>query len=173
MGTEVDLQEFSRADRTRHREKVRRCLDVFARMLRDAQFDTDDPMVGLEVELNLVDDAGDPALKNVEALERIADPDFVTELGQFNLEINVPPAKLREGGLTTFEDTLRSSLNDAEQKSSEVGAHMVMIGILPTLAEGDLGSDSITPSPRYKLLSEQIMAARGEDITIAIAGEER
>ena len=41
------------------------------------------------------------------ALEAIADPDFVTELGQFNLEINVPPARLREGGLSTFEETLR------------------------------------------------------------------
>ena len=173
MGEEVDAQEFSRTDRTRHREKVRRCLDVFARMLRDARFDTDDPMVGLEVELNLVDEAGDPAYKNTEALERIADPDFVTELGQFNLEINVPPARLREGGLTTFEQTLRRSLNDAELKSSEVGAHMVMIGILPTLAEGHLGLDSITPNPRYRLLSEQIMSARGEDISISIEGPER
>ncbi len=74
MGEEVDAQEFTRADRTRHREKVRRCLDVFARMLREARFDTDDPMTGLEVELNLVDDDGDPALKNAEALETIADP---------------------------------------------------------------------------------------------------
>ena len=31
MGEEVEAQEFSRADRTRHRAKVRRCLDVFAR----------------------------------------------------------------------------------------------------------------------------------------------
>ena len=136
MGEEVDAQEFSRADRTRHREKVRRNLDVFARMLREARFDTDDPMTGMEVELNLVDEHGDPALKNAAALEAIADPDFQTELGQFNIEINVPPAKIREGGLTTFEDTLRRSLNDAEEKSSAVGAHMVMIGILPTLAEG-------------------------------------
>jgi gamma-glutamyl:cysteine ligase YbdK (ATP-grasp superfamily) len=173
MGEEVDAQEFSRADRTRHREKVRRCLDVFARMLREARFDTDDPMTGLEVELNLVDDHGDPALKNAEALERIADPGFVTELGQFNIEINVPPAKLREGGLTTFEATLRKSLNDAETKSAEVGAHMVMIGILPTLAEGHLGLDTLSANPRYRLLSEQIMAARGEDITISIAGTER
>ena len=73
MGEEVDAQEFTRADRTRHREKVRRCLDVFARMLREARFDTDDPMTGLEVELNLVDDHGDPALKNAEALAAIAD----------------------------------------------------------------------------------------------------
>ncbi len=173
MGEEVDAQEFSRADRTRHREKVRRCLDVFARMLREERFDTDDPMTGLEVELNLVDDHGDPALKNAEALEKIADPDFVTELGQFNIEINVPPAKLREGGLSTFEETLRTSLNNAEQKSAEVGAHMVMIGILPTLAEGHLALDSLSANPRYRLLSEQIMSARGEDISISIAGPER
>jgi gamma-glutamyl:cysteine ligase YbdK (ATP-grasp superfamily) len=173
MGEEVDAQEFSRADRTRHREKVRRCLDVFARMLREEQFDTDDPMTGLEVELNLVDVLGDPALKNAEALEAIADPDFQTELGQFNVEINVPPAKLREGGLRTFEDNLRRSLNDAEARSAEVGAHMVMIGVLPTLAEGHMGPSSLSGNPRYRLLSEQILAARGEDITIDIRGTER
>ena len=162
MGEEVAAQEFSRADRTRHREKVRRCLDVFARMLRDSRFDTDDPMTGLEVELNLVDDVGDPALKNTEALSAIADPGFVTELGQFNIEINVPPAKLREGGLATFEDNLRRSLNDAEEKSAAVGAHLVMIGVLPTLAEGHMGMQSISANPRYKLLSEQILRARGD-----------
>src|SRR4029078_3118456 len=99
MGEEVEAQEFSRADRTRYREKVRRCLDVFARMLREARLDTDDPMTGLAVELNVVDDRGDPALKSTEALEAIADPAFQTELGLFNIEINVPPTKLREGGL--------------------------------------------------------------------------
>src|SRR3954449_12206551 len=107
MGEDVEAQEFTRADRTRYREKVHRCLDVFERMLSEELFHTDDPMTGLEVELNLVDEAGDPALKNAEALEAIANPDFQTELGQFNVEINVPPAKLREGGLTTFEATLR------------------------------------------------------------------
>src|SRR6478736_3948315 len=173
MGEEVDQQEFSRADRTRHREKVRRNLDVFARMLREAAFETDDPMTGLEMELNLIDDAGDPALKNAEVLEAIADPDFQTELGQFNIEINVAPAKLREGGLSKFEDSLRRSLNDAEEKGSKVGAHQVMIGILPTLAEGHMDVSSLSANPRYKLLSEQILAARGEDITISISGKER
>ena len=173
MGEEVEAQEFSRADRTRHREKVRRCLDVFARMLREERFDTDDPMTGLEVEINLMDERGDPALKNAEALAAIAHPDFQTELGQFNIEINVPPAKLREGGLTTFEDTLRRGLNHAEEKSADVGAHLVMIGILPTLAEGHMGLSSLSANPRYRLLSEQILNARGEDITISISGAER
>src|SRR6476646_11247965 len=100
MGEDVDAQEFSRADRTRYREKVHRCLDVFERMLSEDQFHTDDPMTGLEVELNLVDDQGDPALKNAEALDAIADPDFQTEPGTFNVEINVPPANQRDGGLS-------------------------------------------------------------------------
>jgi hypothetical protein len=173
MGEEVEQQEFTRADRTEHREKIRRNLDVFARMLREARFDTDDPMTGLEVELNLIDEAGDPALKNAEVLEAIADPDFVTELGQFNIEINVPPAKLREGALVTFEDRLRGCLNNAEKKASEVGAHQVMIGILPTLADGHMRLDSLSANPRYRLLSEQILNARGEDITISISGRER
>ena len=43
MGEEVAQQEFSREDRTRYREKVRRCLDVFARMLRESRFDADYP----------------------------------------------------------------------------------------------------------------------------------
>src|SRR5919112_647280 len=106
MGEDVEVQEFTRADRTRYREKVHRCLDVFERMLSEEQFHTDDPMTGLEVELNLVDEAGDPALKNAEALEAIANPAFQTELGQFNIEINVPPALLRESGLRTFETHL-------------------------------------------------------------------
>src|SRR3954447_25362880 len=117
MGEDVDAQEFTRADRTRYREKVNRCLDVFERMLSEDLFHTDDPMTGLEVELNLVDEAGDPALKNAEALEAIANPDFQTELGQFNIEVNVPPVRLRQSGLRTFEDKLRRSLNDAESRS--------------------------------------------------------
>ncbi len=172
MGEDVEAQQFTRADRTRYRAKVRRNLDVFERMLRDAVFDTDDPMTGLEVELNLVDDHEDPALKGTEALKAIADPSFQTELGQFNLEVNLDPARLREGALGRFEEHLRRSLNDAEQRSTEVGAHLVMIGILPTLGDGHMTAETLMPNPRFHLLSEQILAARGEDIVIEIEGEE-
>lgn len=173
MGQEVDQQEFSRADRTAHREKVRRCLDVFALMLRQAHFEAEDPMTGLEIEFNLVDDDGRPALKSAEALAAIANPSFQTELGQFNLEINVAPRRLGSRGVTGFEQDLRASLNDAESRASEVGAHLVMIGILPTLEAGHLSPATISPNPRYRLLSDQILNARGEDIAISIAGVER
>ena len=172
MGEDVDAEEFTPADRTRYREKVRRCLDVFERMLRESAFDTDDPWTGVEVELNLVDDSGDPALRNSEVLEAIADPDFQTELGQFNIELNLPPGPLSGGGLEAIESTLRSSLNHGEEQAAPLGAHLIMVGILPTLGPAHLAADVISPDPRYRLLSDQILRARGEDIRIEIQGAE-
>ena len=173
MGDDVARHEFTREDRTRYRTKVRRCLDVFARMLRESRFEFEKPMTGLEIELNLVDEQGDPAMRNAEALEAIADPDFVTELGQWNLEINVAPRQLAGGGITAFEETVRASLNEAEHKAREVGTHMTMIGILPTLRAEHMAIDALSVNPRYALLNEQVLAARGEDLQISIDGIER
>jgi Glutamate-cysteine ligase family 2(GCS2) len=173
MGQDVERREFTREDRTRYREKVRSCLDVFARMLRESRFDVEKPMTGLEVELNLVDERCDPAMKNAEVLDAIADPDFVTELGQFNLEINVPPRRLSGDGIASFEHDVRASLNAAEEKARTVGAHMLMVGILPTLRSEHMNPDTLSANPRYRLLNDQIFAARGEDLDIAIRGTER
>jgi gamma-glutamyl:cysteine ligase YbdK (ATP-grasp superfamily) len=173
VGQDVEKREFTREDRTRYRAKVRQCLDVFARMLRESRFDSDRPMTGLEVELNLVDAKCDPAMKNAEALEAIADPAFVTELGQFNLEINIPPRRLSEHGMSSFESDVRESLNAAEAKASSIGAHMVQVGILPTLQISHMQADTLSANPRYRLLNDQIFAARGEDLDIAIQGVDR
>jgi len=173
MGQEVERREFTREDRRRYRDKVRQCLDVFARMLRESRFDVERPMTGLEVELNLVDDKCDPAMKNAEVLDAISDPDFVTELGQFNLEINVAPRRLSGGGIKAFEESVRDSLNAAEEKARSVGAHMVTVGILPTLQTSHMHTETLSANPRYRLLNDQIFAARGEDLEIAISGVDR
>ena len=139
MGEEVEAQEFSRADRTRYREKVRRCLDVFARMLREARFDTDDPMTGLEVELNLVDERGRPGAEERRGAggdRRPGLPDRARPVQHRDQRAAGQAARGRPRRRS--RTNLRRSLNDAEAKSAAVGAHMVMIGILPTLAEGHM-----------------------------------
>ena len=173
MGQEVAARRFSREDRQRYRAKVKRCLDVFARMLAESRFDGDHRSIGLEIELNLTDDAGMPAMRNNAVLEAIADPDFVTELGQFNIEINIPPRRLCDDVFCELETAIRRSLNAAEEKSRTAGGHMVMVGILPTIDETHLGAETFSDNPRYSLLNEQIFAARGEDLQIAISGIER
>ena len=173
MGKDVAHTEFSREDRTRYRQKVRRCLDVFERMLAQSQFDFERPMTGVEIELNLVDEHGDPALRNAEVLDAVSHADFQTELGQFNVEINVQPRTLGGEAAAELENAVRATLNSAEEKARAVGSHMVMIGILPTLTEKQLNADSLSANPRYGLLNEQIFAARGEDLQITIDGIQR
>ena len=58
VGRDVEHMVFSREDRRRFRDKMRRCLDALAEMLRESQFDFERPMTGMEIELNLVDDDG-------------------------------------------------------------------------------------------------------------------
>src|SRR3954454_24751618 len=173
MGEEVDAQSFTREDRTRYRAKVHACLDVLARMLAQSRFDAESPATGMEIELNLVDDQEDPAMCNMEVLEALGDPDFQTELGRFNLEINVAPKRLPEQGVMAFGGGVRDSLNAAEAVANGVGAHMVMVGILPTLTERHLDREVLSTNPRYQLLSDEILAARGEDIVLDIRGPER
>ncbi|MCX9192258.1 glutamate--cysteine ligase [Carbonactinospora thermoautotrophica] len=173
MGRDVPAVAFTREDRRRYREKVRRCLDALSRMLRESRFDDDRACVGLEIELNLVDDSGEPAMKNAEVLKAIADPAWSAELGQFNVETNVPPRQLACGGAAEMEQEVRDSLNHAEERARTVGSHLVLIGILPTLRQSDVSEAALSVNPRYRLLNEQIFAARGEDLYIEIDGIER
>jgi hypothetical protein len=48
-----------------------------------------------------------------------------------------------------------------------------MIGMLPTLTQQHLTMESLSANPRYRLINEQIFAARGEDLHITIDGPER
>ncbi len=171
MGEEVQAQRFGGADRTRYREKVRAGLDALARMLAEQRFEAERPMTGLEIELNLIDDRFEPAMRNAEALSAIADPTFQTELGRFNLEINVPPRRLAGRGLSSFADSVRQALESADQKIS--GARLVTIGILPTLRPEHVTVDHLSANPRYALLNEEVLRIRGEDLAISISGVEQ
>ncbi len=153
MGRDVPAIVISQADRRAYRE-------------------TEPRQVGLEIELNLVDSGGWPSMKNADVLGAIADPAWATELGQFNLEINVPPRTLAGTALGELEDQVRASLNHADQEAVQTGARLAMIGILPTLRETDVDERAISANPRYRLLNEQIFAARGEEMGISIEGTE-
>ncbi len=173
MGRDVPSITVSQHDRRAYREKVRQCLDVFARMLRESRFDTEPRQVGLEIEVNLVDADGMPSMSNVAVLEAIADPDWASELGLFNLEINIPPRQLTGDALTVLEQDVVGKLAHATGRAQGTGSRPVMIGILPTLRESDVTDEAMSANPRYRLLNEQMIAARGEDMRICIDGAER
>ena len=170
MGAEVSAQSYSREERQRYREKVRQNLDVFEQMLATAQFEFDKPLTGLEIELNLVDDAYQPKFGNAEVLEHIANPDYQTELAQYNIELNVAPRPLPGDEALGLEQELRDSLNQADLRAREVGARIVPIGILPTIMPEHFAGEWISENNRYTALNDSIFFARGEDIYLDIDG---
>ncbi|MGW1274561.1 glutamate-cysteine ligase family protein [Streptomyces sp. NPDC002491] len=173
MGRDVPALVFTREDRRRYRIKMQECLEVFAQMLRESRFESERPQVGLEIELNLVDAEAEPAMRNTDVLEAIADPAWSTELGRFNLEINVPPRRLTQGGPDAWESEIRAALNHAEERAGSVGTRLIMIGILPTLRQENVGASSLSENARYRLLNDQVFAARGEDLHIEMDGVDR
>ncbi|MEU5868329.1 glutamate--cysteine ligase [Nonomuraea sp. NPDC047529] len=152
---------------------MRRCLDVFAQMLRESRFEFERPRAGLEIELNIVDARGEAAMRNAQVLAAIEQPDWATELGQFNIEINVEPRELTGDGPLHLEEDVRRRLNHAEERARSQDGHLMLVGILPTLREQDISEGTLSANPRYRLLNEQIFAARGEDLHLCIEGVER
>jgi hypothetical protein len=173
VGKEVKGTTFSGEQRRDYRRKVQLSLDVFETMLAQSSFECERPLTGMEIECNLVDERYQPAMANREVLAAIADPAFQTELGAYNIEFNVPPRPLPGESALELESDVRASLNAAEAKANEHGAHIVMIGILPTLMPEHLTGDWMSESVRYRALNESIFVARGEDIVIDIDGPER
>ncbi|MGH3520714.1 MAG: glutamate--cysteine ligase [Haloechinothrix sp.] len=171
MGKDVSAVPFTSRDRARYRRKVQRCLDTMEQMLSDGSFSFPRKHIGLELELNLVDESLQPSMNNTEVLEKLDDPSFTTELGQHNLELNVPPRPLAGDSLQELEKDLLGYLANADAKARETGARLAMIGILPTLAEEHFEAKWLTSNARYSVLNDQIFAARGEQTQLSIAGQ--
>lgn len=172
MGEEVKRTRYNHAQRQEYRRKVQLCLDVFETMLAQSSFEFERPLTGMEIECNLVDGDYQPTMSNKHVLAAIADPAYQTELGLYNIEFNVPPRALPGRTGIELEADVRASLNAAESKANADDAHIVMIGILPTLMPEHLSEGWMSESTRYQALNDSIFTARGEDIQIDIDGPE-
>src|SRR5262249_36864147 len=113
------------------------------------------------------------SMQNADVLAAIADPAWATELGQFNIEINVPPRRLEGDAVAGLGKEGRGSLNDADAKARSGDNRLLMTGIPPTPQEDDLHEGVLSANARYRVINEQIFAARGEDMRIEIDGPER
>ncbi|ONI78698.1 glutamate--cysteine ligase [Actinosynnema sp. ALI-1.44] len=171
MGVHVTTGARTREDRQRYRRKIKQCLDALAAMLNSETFAFHRRHMGLEIELNLIDDRLAPAMTNTVVLEKINDPDFTLELGQHNLELNVRPRPLDGNGAVELEQDIRASLTRANSKAHDAGADLVTIGILPTIREEHFDARWLSPHGRYRMLNERIFAARGEEMLLNMEGD--
>ncbi|WP_328892769.1 glutamate-cysteine ligase family protein [Streptomyces sp. NBC_00236] len=173
MGEKVVAGAFDLSDRQKYRRKLHQCLEGLGRLLAERRFDRPRNLMGMEIELNLAGADGMPKMLNGQVLDRIASRDFQTELGMFNLEVNIVPHNLSGRVLDQLAEELRTGLGYADRKAAEVDAGIMMIGILPTLGREDMVRSNLSDVDRYALLNDQMVAARGEDFSLDIEGVER
>ncbi len=170
MGQEVSSAAFSREERLSYREKVHQDLDVFERMLAERSWDFTRPQMGLEIELNLVDENFRPAMVNDRVLESISGSDFQTEVAKFNIEMNVPPRPMAGDQAHRLERYLRQSLQMAGDAARRHGAQVTAVGIVPTLEPELFDSDWLSLGVRYLALNDAILRERGEGLELDIEG---
>lgn len=173
MGQDICAEGFSRADFARFDAR----LADETRALRDAfaagELADDGPTIGLELEAWLIDHNFFPAPFNQSFLDRLGDPNVVAELSRFNIEVNAPVLGLAGRNLAVMHDHLSETMRRCAANAHEDVSSVVAIGTLPTLREGDLSIEAMTPMNRYAALNRELARSRGDGpVRIDIAAPE-
>ncbi|MBL8913616.1 MAG: CBS domain-containing protein [Archangium sp.] len=139
-------------------------------MLAEGRFEKGVKRIGAEQEMFLTDASYLPAPGALKMLEKLKDPHFTTELGAFQLEMNADPHVFGGSGFSALEKQMSDLVKKAWDAADALGLHAVLIGILPTMRQADLGLENMVPSPRYLALSKAVHALRGSDFEFSIQG---
>ena len=127
-------------------------------MLENDWFESGITRIGAEQEMCMVEDPTlKPAPIAIKALNKMKEYPWVeTELAKFNLETNLNPRQLKGKCFRQMESENRRNLKKIREKVQELGADIILTGILPTLRKFDLEMHNLTPKKRYFALMESI-----------------
>lgn len=173
MGREIGQTRFTPADFAAFDARLRAETALLHERFRAAAFSTRDRVGGFELEVWLIDAAGNPAPINAPFLARLADPLVVPELARFNVEVNSRPEPLCGSAFSRMLAGLEATCARAQSVAAEFDASLLAIGILPTLRETDLTPGSMSDLKRYRALNEQVLLQRGgRPLALEIHGRE-
>lgn len=173
MGQEISGTTFSAADASLFMQRLERETALLKEMLDTGRVSSCGPSAGCELEAWLVDRDMNPAPVNQEFLVRLDDPASSPELAKFNVEFNTSPLFLGRSVLTELAAQLDRILANARATGDRLGLHLLLIGILPTVEDGQLNIGNLSELNRYRLLNERILASRqGQPVRLNISGQQ-
>lgn len=155
------------------REFMRRLLrdvDALDIMLKRGLIETGIRRIGAEQEMAFVDQAGRPAPIGEVVLEGLPDEEYTTELGRFNLEINLDPQLFQGSALSDLEAQIVDRVQRAREVAKNHGALVALVGILPSISKTDLALENLTDRPRYHALNQILNEMRGGPYELNISG---
>ena len=172
MGTDIDKEDFQPTDYSAFRGALERNLVDLSEALATPGFGVGAPSLGAELEMYIVDAAGNPLYINQDILSDANDSQLTLELNRYNLEYNLSPYSMHSSPFVSTEREILEKLQSLKSVAAQHGGRIVPIGILPTLTQADFGSHCITDKMRYHALVSQLIKRRGNEFQIDINGEE-
>ena len=139
-------------------------------MIEKGLFEKSPIRIGAEQEFCLVDDQFMPNGIALDVLKDLKDNHFTTEIGNYNLEVNLDPLELKGDCFSSLHNNLNTLLNKARKVTKTKNSHILLTGILPTLTLGHMSIKNMTPIPRYYVLNEAMVESRKQEFAIKIKG---
>jgi gamma-glutamyl:cysteine ligase YbdK (ATP-grasp superfamily) len=172
MGEAVYKEDFGDAEYREFSVRLENQLDTLRDLLSTPAFCRDEPSIGAELELYLVDRHYRPAAVNEELLALANHPQLTPELNRYNLEFNLSPVSAIGSPFAAMEEELREFLEHLLTLARGIDCSILPIGILPTLAEEHLKQSYMTDRPRYHALTKNLCGQRGQKMQININGQD-
>lgn len=173
MGQEIAKTRFSKRDFRSFCDNLEQETRVLASWFTDETLSDGEPVAGFEIEGWLIDRELHPAPINDVFLRRFADPLASPELAKFNIELNTTPHPLKGAALRRLHNELEQTWRKASRVAHDLGSELLLIGILPTVSEADLGLANMSALKRYRALNTQVLETRGgEPLRLNIVGRQ-
>lgn len=171
MGSQSVRAIQSKKDRKDFINHLLNDIAAFEEMVSKNLFESGIQRVGAEQEVCIAKSDYSPSYNALEILEHVKDIHFTTELGLFNLEINLDPHTLEADCFSKVERDLTTFLKHLHKQADKIdNDKIVLAGILPTLRIKDLDFKYITPYKRYKTLNKVLKRIRGDEFKLHILG---
>ena len=145
-------------------------LKALEHLINENKFETKIQRIGAEQELGIVGKDWYPAMNYDKILKEIDDDHFTTELGRFNLEINLDPIEFTGSCFSKMQSQLEHFVQKAKKAAVKNNSHIMITGILPTINSSHLEFKNMTPNPRYKALNDMIKGNKNAGFELNIQG---
>ncbi len=145
-------------------------VEAMDQMIQKGMFESAPIRIGAEQELCVVEPDFRPSKSGPEILARSKDPHLTSEIGRFNLEINLDPTEFNGGSLGRMFAQLEDQLAATQRLADQFHQKILLTGILPTLAYEHLQPEYRWPEARYSLLDDVMRELRGRQFDIYLQG---
>lgn len=172
MGINFQQHDFTDSQRALFDERVQAQLNCVEDEISRPCYHESDITLGAELELYLVNRHFNPAPLNESVLQKARISGLQEELNQYNIECNLEPVDSQGKPFSALQSQLDKATKTIDQTASLFDGHAIAIGILPTLSNNHLTDDYLTNRPRYKALTHELSAQRGDAFQIDIHGQD-